>query len=124
MQRELLLRGGRYDVYLLLDHRGRSAVRDEVLTSHLTEQKQFLARLQRLADKGPELTPHYLSLADSHTGVWYLRASKHLRIWFRIYDDEVILLSALHKTKRETDPIGLQRALRVKALYDANEGDA
>jgi phage-related protein len=124
MALELLLRGLRHDVYLLLDHRGRSSVRDEVAASHPTEQKQFAARVKRLADVGQELASHYVSLADSRSGIWYLRASKHLRVWFCVVDERIVLLNALRKTKRETEPIGLQRARELKVLHHLMEGES
>jgi len=113
--------GHRFSVYVLTDHRGRSQVMDIVEEAHEAERKQFIARVRRLADHGPEDTAHY-SVADSREGLWYFRASKHMRIWFLMDGRRIVLLNALRKTRRATDPQGLERARELRRRYDEEMG--
>ena len=108
--------GELYDVYVLLDHRGRSSVSDELDAARGDEKDQCLRRIIQLADVGPAYGGHY-SLADSRAKIWYLRASKHIRIWFFVDSDRILLTNAIRKTKKATDPQGLVRARALREQY-------
>ena len=121
MRIEKAYSGGTCDVYFLLDHRGRSDVQDMDDDAHKDEQKKFFARVRTLADHEPQDSPH-CSLIDSKHDIWQLKAGKHIRVCFVWHGRTVVLLNALRKTKKPTDPHFLKRACQLKAKYDRERG--
>lgn len=113
---EELHKGERYTVFLMLSARGCSEIQKLVASAHPDEQRQFLARLRRLADVGPETTPHY-SMVHSTGGIWKITASKHLRIWGFRDGDHFILTNAQFKTHRELKKEDRQYLQRAKDLH-------
>ncbi len=121
MKIEKVRSGDKHDIHFLLDHRGRSNVLDVVEDAQQNEQKKFFACVQTLADYEPQDTPR-CSLIDSTNDIWQLKVSKHIRVCFVCHGRTVILLNALHKTKKATDPQLLKRARQLKAEYDSEKG--
>jgi hypothetical protein len=108
--------GCRYEVHLLLDDRGRSSVRDIIREAQPQEKDSFNARVIRLAEVGPEATPHY-DMVDARNGIWKMHASKHIRIYCFREGHRFILCSAERKTKRQDDPKSLPRAIALRQRY-------
>lgn len=122
MKLELLYseRQGRYEVYVLLDDRGRSSVRDIVGAGQPQEQDSFAARIIRLAECGSETTPHY-DMVDAQNGIWKMHASKHIRVYCFRDGNRFILCSAERKTRRQDDPKSLPRAVGLRRRYFAEK---
>jgi hypothetical protein len=116
MRRDLLLNGICHSVFVLLDDRGRSLVREVVDESHPLERKRFVARLRTLADHGLRPTPNMMPVRGGQ-GLWKLKASDHIRIWLFCDGSDVILAHAIRKTKREEDPEWLRKALETMWAY-------
>ncbi|MEI6500201.1 MAG: hypothetical protein WCP21_04145 [Armatimonadota bacterium] len=114
--------GHKYPAFVLLDDRGRSSVREIVDESHLAERKKFVARLQALVDYGPRATPNMMPLQGGQ-GLWKLKASDHLRIWFFCDGRDIILAHAIRETKREEDPSWLRKALAMMWAYWAERNN-
>jgi hypothetical protein len=116
MRRELLVDGFCHSVFVLSDERARSVVRDVVEKSHVDERKKFIARVRTLADHGLHQTPNMMPLQGGQ-GLWKLKASEHVRIWFFCDGTDIILAHAIRKTKREEDPGWFRKALVVMREY-------
>lgn len=84
--------------------------------SHLTERKKFVARLRTLVDYGVRVTPNMMPLQGGQ-GLWKLKASEHIRLWFFRDGGDIILAHAIRKTKREEEPSWMTRALEVMWEY-------
>ncbi len=124
MDVQLFRRGATCTIYIVTDHRGRSDIIDLVDSRrvHPNERKAFAARLKRIADGGPESIGHLCEQADADAGIWYIRASDHIRVYFYMHSSAgrplPVLLTATYK-KGGVDVHGISRARDMQREFPA-----
>lgn len=108
--------GQLYKGCYLLDHRGHSPVRDLVQGLAVEHRKPLIGRLRKLCDIGPEDMPDCPQV-DREAGIWKLRSTRRVRIYFFRDGDTLILVSGEFKRKDADDPQCLVRALVGQQEY-------